>query len=53
MLQIGGGVAAVLLIGGFFFFLNAADKAVPPREEVRVAVPDAFSAPAANPGATP
>jgi len=41
--QIGGGVAALVVIGGFFFFLNAADRAVPEREEVRIALPDAFS----------
>jgi hypothetical protein len=43
MLQIAGGIGAVALIGGFFFFLNVADKAVPQREEVRVALPDAFA----------
>lgn len=47
--QIGGGVAALVLIGGFFFFLNAADKAVPTREEVRIALPDAFSDRSAEP----
>ena len=40
--QIGGGVAVLVLIGGFFFFLNLADRTVPAREEVRIALPDAF-----------
>lgn len=41
--QIGGGAAVLILIGGFFFFLNVADRAVPLREEVKIALPDAFS----------
>ena len=48
MLQIAGGVGALALVAGFFFFLNAADRAVPAREEVRVALPDAFATKAAS-----
>jgi len=35
-------VAVLVLIGGFFYFLNLADRTVPAREEVRIALPDAF-----------
>ena len=47
--QIGAGAAALVLIGGFFFFLSAADRAVPTREEVRIALPDAFADRTATP----
>lgn len=36
------GLAAVALIAGFVYLVRVGDELEPPRQEIRVAVPDAF-----------